>query len=74
MVIENGLFGSLAIIRDKFHPDENKDDISELSVAKSKLKLLDVKQKSKRKIGLAAAFRRKSTIVKYRRQEIEYSY
>ena len=74
MDIANGLYGSLAIIGEEFHLDENKDDIPELSVAKSKLKFLDVKQKARRKSGLAAAFRKKSTIVKYRRQEIEFSY
>ena len=60
----HGLYGSLAIIGDEFPPDENQTNISELSVAKSKLKLLDVKQKAWRKSGLAGAFRRKSTIVK----------
>ena len=60
----NGLYGSLAIIGDEFPPDENQTNISELSVAKSKLKLLDVKQKAWRKSGLGVAFRRKSNIVK----------
>ena len=61
----NGLYGSLAIIGDEFPPDENQTNIYELSVAKSKLKLLDVKQKAWRKSGLGVAFRRKSNIVKY---------